>query len=80
MATGNGKEIPAPSESAYEKIYVLAAGKYDDNKGTFTLNYTDGTSDQQEINAHYWASNGNSENIVFSDLSVCYGWTILAAL
>lgn len=75
VATGNGKEIPAPSESAYEKIYVLAAGKYDDNKGTFTLNYTDGTSDQQEINAHYWASNGNSENIVFSDLSVCYGWT-----
>lgn len=75
VATGNGTVIPAPSDSAYEKIYVLAAGKNDSNKGTFTFNYADGTTDTQEIDVQYWADASKSpENVVFKGISACLGW------
>lgn len=75
VATGNGKTVPAPSANTYEKIYVLAAGKNDSNKGTFTLNYADGTKETQEINVHYWAdASKETGNVVFSGINTCLGW------
>lgn len=75
VATGNGKEIPAPKETKYDRIYVLAAGKNNNNVGTFTMKYKDGTSTTQDIDAHYWADAGAyPENVVFDGISACYGW------
>lgn len=73
VATGNGKEVPAPSDKAYEKIYVLAAGHQQENKGTFKLNYTDGSSEEQEIAVHKW-DNANSGCAAFKQISTCLGW------
>lgn len=74
VATGNGVEVAVP-EKKYERIYVLAAGKKDDNVGSFTMKYADGTTSTQEIDAHYWADKtAHSENVVFSDISACYAW------
>lgn len=73
VATGNGKSVPAPSDKEYETIYVLAAGHQQENKGTFTLTYADGTSETQEITAHKW-DNANSGCAVFKGISTCLGW------
>ena len=76
VATGNGVEVPAPAETEYEKIYVLAAGKSDSEKGTFVMNYTDGTSSEQEIETHYWGGeNAPTDNIVFNQINMCAGWS-----
>ncbi len=75
VATANGVTIPAPKQDEYSKVYILAAGKKDDNKGTFVMNYTDGTKSEQEVNIHYWEDNGKApETIVFNKLKECLGW------
>lgn len=75
VATANGTEIPAPKKTKYDSIFVLAAGKGDDNIGTFTMKYEDGTQTEQEVDVHYWANKqAHSDNVVFEDINVCYGW------
>lgn len=75
VATGNGTVIEAPSDSQYEKVFVLAAGKYDNNKGTFQLNYADGSSSTQEVDMQYWGdSSAYPENVVFKGIGMNVGW------
>ena len=76
MATGNGRTVPVPVEAKYSDIYILGAGKGDSEKGTFTMNYADGTSTTQEVEMNYWGSeNAPKENIVFSGIACCLGWS-----